>query len=162
MSNKVSGVKYLKSLRRGIMVICSLLLIPLIITGFPKGKYFNDELKTLVKNGKAEVIEVNKKIPIDNDTIYIERIINTDTQTILRYKIVEEPGWSFPSNVLLLYADAGNKHQGGGSSSGKFWGEDGIINYERISKATKEITIRLEWYDRVGEVVIPVDKGGSK
>lgn len=152
----------MKVLRRSIIVICSVLLIPLVFTSFPNGKYFNDELKTLVKSGKAEVIEVNKKIPIDNDTIYIERIINTDTQTILRYKIVEEPGWSFPSNVLLLYDDAGKKHQGGGASSGRFWGEDGIINYERISKASKEITIRLEWYDRVGEVVIPIDKGGIK
>jgi hypothetical protein len=152
----------LKSLRRSIIVICTILLIPLVFTSFPKGKYFNDELKALVKNGKAEVIEVNKKIYIDKDTIYIERIINTDTQTILRYKIVEEPGWSFPNNSIVLYDDAGKKYQGGGASSGKFWGEEGIIDYEKISKASKKITIRLEWYDRVGEVIIPINKGGVK
>lgn len=134
----------------------------LIITGFPKGKYFNDELKTLVKSGKADVIEVNKKIHIDNDTIYIERIINTDKSTILRYKIVEEPGWSFPNNALVLYDDKGKKHQGSGTSNGKPWGEDGIISYEKIDKDTKVITIKLEWYDRFGEVVIPIDKGGVK
>jgi len=135
------------------------MLIQLLATCLPNfldEKYYNPELKALVKSGKAEVIEVNKKIKIDKDTIYIERIINTDTQTNVRYKIVEEPGWSFSNIALALYDEKGKKQYQGGGSSGKLWGEDGIISYERIDKASKEIRIKLEWYDRVGEVSIPI------
>jgi len=131
----------------------------LIFPSFPSEKYFSDELKALVKNGKAEVIEVNKKIKIDNDTIYIERIINTDTETNLRYKVVEEEGWGFPNSALVLYDEKGKKQQRSSASNGKSWGEDGIISYERIDKDSKSITIKLEWFDREGEVVIPIEKG---
>lgn len=55
----------MKSLRRSIIVICLILLSTIILptfSGLKNGKYYSTELKTLVKNGKADVIEVNKKI----------------------------------------------------------------------------------------------------
>lgn len=155
----------MRLMRRSIIVICSILIIPLIIlalASFPKGKYFNSNLKVLVKNGKADVIEVNKKIKIDKDTIYIERIINTDTETNLIYKVIEVPGWSFSESALVLYDEKGKKNQKGGESIGKIWGQDGIIIYDRINKNSKKITISLEWFDRRGKVVIPIGKGEDK
>lgn len=139
------------------------MMIPIlmtIFTGFPKGKYYNKELKALVKKERAEVIEVNRKLNIDGDIIYIERIINTDTETNIRYRTLEKPGWSFPGSVLVLYDDNGKKLIGGSTSSGWLWGQDGLIIYERINKDSKELTIKLEWYDRSGEIIIPIVKEG--
>lgn len=153
----------MKSLRRSIIVICLILLSTIILptfSGLENGKYYSTELKTLVKNGKADVIEVNKKINIDSDTIYIERIINTDKETNLRYKIMEKPGWSFSNSALALYDEKGKKQMKGSLSSGMFWGEDGIISYDRVDKDSKKIIIKLEWYDRTGEVIVPIAKGG--
>lgn len=153
----------MKSLRRSIIVICLILLIPIILpnfSGLKNGKYYSDELKTLVKDGKADVFEVNKKIKIGGDTIYIERIINTDKETNLRYKIIEKPGWSFSNSALALYDDKGKKQQRGGELHGTPLGENGIIVYDRVDKDSKKIIIKLEWYDRAGEVVIPIAKGG--
>ncbi|MHC1684545.1 MAG: DUF5643 domain-containing protein [Clostridiaceae bacterium] len=155
----------MKSLRRGIIIVCLILLIPfimLVFSSFPEGKYYDDQLKDLVKNGQAEVIEINKKINIDDDTIYIYRIINTETETNLRYKILEKPGWSFSASALVIYDDYGKKQHHGGGSSGKIWGEDGLAKYERINKNSKEITIKLEWYDRTGEIVVPLGKGDDE
>lgn len=155
----------MRVLRRSIIVICSIFLIPLIIlvfASFPRGKYFTSNLKAQVKSGKADVIEVNKKIKIDNDTIFIERIINTATETTLRYKVIEAPGWSFSNSALVLYDEKRKKNQKSGESIGKIWGEDGIISYDRIDKESKEITISLEWFDRRGNVVIPIRKGEYK
>lgn len=155
----------MKLLRRSIIAVCSIMMVPILMTvftGFPKGKYYSKELKALVKKGRAEVIEVNRKLNIDGDIIYIERIINTDTESNIRYRTLEKPGWSFPGSVLVLYDDKGKKLIGGYMSSGWLWRQDGIITYERIDKDSKEITIKLEWYDRSGEIIIPINKGGDK
>jgi hypothetical protein len=161
-NNVLDGGK-MKSLRRSIIVICLLLLAPIMISDISylgNGKYYSTELKTLVKNGKADVIEVNKKIKLDSDTIYIERIINTDEETSIRYRIVEKQGWTFSNSALALYDESGKKQMRGSTGHGTFWGESGIISYDRIDKDSKKITIELEWYDRTGEVVIPIAKGG--
>jgi hypothetical protein len=153
----------MKPLRRSIIAICLILLFPIILTSFSglkNGKYYSTELKTLVKNGKADVIEVNRKIKLDSDTIYIERIINTDKETSIRYRIVEKQGWTFSNSALALYDEDGKKQMRGSMGHGTFWGESGIISYDRIDKDSKKITIKLEWYDRTGEVIIPVAKGG--
>ncbi|MGE5627915.1 MAG: hypothetical protein ACM3X7_07330 [Solirubrobacterales bacterium] len=58
------------------------------ITAFsslPEGKYYNQNLKDLVNAKKANVIEVGKELKLDQDTLIIRRIINTEDKTYVRY-----------------------------------------------------------------------------
>lgn len=151
-----------KVFRRVIITICIILLIPLLISSIPEGKYFNNELKGKVKSGAAQVIEVNKKWKIDDDTIIIQRIINTDKNTYVRVRYVQDqPGWSFPLETIELYDDRGKKHMGSGEEIGKLWGEEGIIEYDRTSADCKEITLKLQRYDRKMELKIPYARSGK-
>ncbi len=152
-------------LRRGIIVFCFILLIPLIINAFSslsRGKYYSSELKAQVKDGSAEVIEIGKRINIDGDSIFIERIINTDAETNIRYRTFERPGWSFPESAIVLYDEKGKKQRRGSASSGSTFGQDGVIIYDRINEESKEIRIKFEWFDRSGEITVPVYEGGKK
>ncbi|GFZ30285.1 hypothetical protein CSC2_08110 [Clostridium zeae] len=109
---------------------------------------------------KAQVIEVNKDMKIDKDTISIKRIINTDDKTYIRftYKILEQ-GWSFPTSAINLYDDKGRQYKyKGGEAIGKIWGQDVLIEVEKIDEDAKSITLKLNWYDRKAEMTISLDK----
>lgn len=152
----------LKIFRRAIIVICSILLIPLLISSIPEGKYFNKDLQDKVKSSDAKVIEVNKEWKIDNDTIIIQRIITTDKNTYIRIRYVQSQiGWSFPFSAIELYDDKGKKNISGGEAKGKLWGEDGINVYDRLNDNCKEITLKLQWYDRKMELKIPYAGSGN-
>lgn len=150
----------LKLLRRSIIVICLILLIPLIVSFFSRffyREYYSKDLKQLVKDGKADVIEVNKKIKIDNDTIQIQKIVNTNDSTNLIYRTNESPGWSFSNSALVLYDEKGKKQKNSSEGSMSILGAYGIISYDKIDKDSKKLIVKLEWYDRTGQLVVPVE-----
>lgn len=138
----------------------------LAVNGFlnlPGSKYFNKNLNTLVKANEAQVIEVGKAMKIDKSTIYIKRIINTSDKTYIRYSFVRlEQGWSFPDGALKMFDDSGKEyHYEGGESFGKLWGQDGLIEFDRVDKDSKHITIKFDWYDRKNELTISLGNEGE-
>lgn len=146
----------LKVFRRAIIIICSILLIILLIMSIPEGKYINKDLQGKVNNGAAKVIEVNKEWDIDNDKVIIQRIIITDKNTYLRIRYIQrQTGWSFPFSSIELYDNKGRKNVISGESIGKLWGEEGVNEYERVSDNSKELTLKLQLYDRNRELKIP-------
>jgi hypothetical protein len=141
-------------------------LLTLAVSGFrslPESKYYNKNLKTLVKAKEAQVIEVGKGMKIDKDTVYIKRIINTSDKTYIRYALIRlEQGWSFSEVALKIFDDKGGEyHYLGGGGSGKIWGQDGLIEIDRINKDSKYLTIKLDWYDRKNELTISLGKEGE-
>lgn len=159
----------MKVLRRSIIAICIFLLLPVLFNLFSllynrlsTGKYYTIELKNEVKSGAAQVIEVNKKMKIDNDTLIVRRIINTDKNTyvILSY-IPRNSGWSFPFNTIKLYDDQGIVNVSGAGGQGGFFREDFLTKYDRVNTDCKEITLKYEWYDRNVELKIPCRRSGK-
>lgn len=129
----------------------------------PEGKYYNKELKVIVNKGDAQVIEVGEGMKFDRDTIYIKRIINTKDSSYLRYSLIRlEAGWTFSEGALKVYDDRGKeyKHWGGGSS-GKIWGQEGLIEIEKIDSGAKFLIIKLDWYDRKNEIQISLKREGE-
>lgn len=153
----------IKGLRRTIIVICFILLALSGFSCLPASKYYNKDIKKLVAENKAQVIEVGKGMKIDNDTIYIKRIINTKDRTYIRYSYIrKELGWSFPLNTIKIFDDKGKeyRHQSG-TSSGKLWGQDALDEVEKLDKDAKYITLKLDWYDRKNELKISLGKEGE-
>lgn len=153
----------IKALRRTVIAICLLILIASGFMSLPESKYYYKDLKTLVNAKKAQVIEVEKGMKIDKDTILIKRIINTQDKTYIRYAFIRfEQGWSFPEEAIKIFDDKGKQYQSkGGGWTGKLWGQDGVIELDRISEDVKYITLKLEWYDRKNEMVISLEKEGK-
>lgn len=134
-----------------------------IMTNLPESKYYGKNLKALVKENKAQVIEVDKSFKIDKDTLLIKRIINTEDKTYLRYAFIrKEQGWSFPAGAIKLFDDKECEYwNGGGGWSGKIWGQDGIIEYERLRDDVEYITLKYDLYDRSNELKISLKKEGE-
>ncbi len=126
----------------------------------PSSKYYKQDIKELVNAKKAQVFEVGKVMKIDKDSILIKRIINTQDKTYIRYAFIRfEQGWSFPVEVIKVFDDKGKQYQSkGGGWTGKLWGQDGLIELDRISEDTKYINLKLEWYDRKNEMTISLEK----
>lgn len=154
----------IKVLRRSIIVIC---LITLCVIGFaclPKSKYYYNDIKTLVDEGKAEVIELNQKMKIDNDDLIIKRIINTEDKSYVRYRQIRTTrGWSFSESIFRIFDDKGEEYiKVAGSASTNFWGQEGLMQLDKkIGKDVKYLTIKVDWYDRKSEIKIPLSKEGE-
>lgn len=157
------GAVGIKIIRRSIIVICLLLLIPVIPQLLPERKYLSTDVANMVKNGTAKVIEVNQSAKVDMDTIIIKSIINTPDETYVRYRVLEPgQGWSFPDGALKMYDEKGNSYMmNGGTGQGKLWGEECFYSYQKISSSSKEMVLRFEWYDRRAEFRIPLEKSGG-
>lgn len=156
-------VDVIKRLRRTIIAICLGILTISAFMSLPESKYGSKSLKTLVDTKKAQVIEVGKKMEIDKDTILIKRIINTEDKTYIRYALERfEQGWSLSEGAINIFDDKGNQYRyNGGQSSGKLWGQDGLISFDRINEDAKYITLKLDWYDRKNEMKISLEKEGE-
>jgi hypothetical protein len=161
--NKFQGVGQIKELRRTIIGLCLLILTLSGFRSLPESKYYDKNLKTLVKANEAQVIEVGKGMKIDRDTIYIKRIINTQDKTYVRCAFIRfEQGWSFPDGALKIFDDKGKEYLNrSGGWSGKLWGQDGLFEIERINKDSKYIAFKLDWYDRKNELTISLGKEGE-
>lgn len=133
-------------------------------TNLPKGKYYDKNIQLLVDENKAQVIEIGKKMKVDNDDLIIKRIINTEDQTYIRYALIRsESGWSFSENALKIFDDKGQEYQSvGGGWSGRLWGQDGLMLLDKkIGEDVKSLTIKLDWYDRKNELNILLSKEGE-
>lgn len=126
----------------------------------PERKYYYKSLKVLVDTQQAQVIEVGKGMKIDKDTIYIKRIINSKDKSYIRYAVImNEQGWSFSEEAMKIFDDKGKEyHSMSGGWLGKLWGQDGILEIDRINKDSKYITLKLDWYDRKNELTISLGK----
>ncbi|MFL0251060.1 hypothetical protein ACJDT4_11555 [Clostridium neuense] len=153
----------MKILRRAIIIICSVLLIPLIMSSIPSAKYFDSTWKREMTADNAKVIEVNKKWKIDNAYIIIQRVILTDKHVYIRSRYVSfEQGWSFPLETIEIYDDKGKKYMHVASTGeGKLWGEEEMAEYEKVPKNCREIVLKLQHYDRKAELKIPCKRGGN-
>lgn len=129
----------------------------------PESKYYEKDLKAMVNEKKAQVIEVGKGMKIDKDTIFIERIINTQDKTYIRYALIRfDQGWSFSESAIKIFDDKGKQYQKkSGSWKGKFWGQDGLFEIDKINNDVKYITLKLDWYDRKDEMKISLGKEGE-
>lgn len=153
----------IKGLRRAIIITCLLLLAVKVFQNLPESKYYHDDLKALVDAKKAQVIEVGKGVKIDKDTVYIKRIINTEDRTYIRYAFIRlEQGWSFPENAIKIFDDKGRDFKNYRSGySGKMWGQDGMIEIDKINDDAKYIILKIDWYDRKNELKISLGKEGE-
>lgn len=155
-------MKSIKKLRRTIIVICSIIIALHVFLSIPKGKYFHDNLRDLVKSNKAEVLEVGKSLKLDNDKILIKRIIICEDEIHIRYAYVaHEEGWSFSGISLKIYDDNGNLYESqSASSTGRSWGSDGLITVDNDRK-TQSLTLKIDHYDRHSELTVPLIKEGD-
>lgn len=154
----------IKFLRRSIIIICAILLIISNINIFPESKYYYDEIKNQVSAKKAEDIEINKSMTIDKDKIIIERIIIAKDAVYLRYSTrMNGLGWSFcDGNAIKMYDDKQHLYIcTGGGTSGKIWGQDGVIEFEKLDKDARYIVLKLDWYDRKDEIKVPLNMEGE-
>lgn len=133
------------------------------LCSLPKSKYYDKNIKKLVDEKKAQVIEVGKKLKIDKENIVINRIINTQDKTYIRYTFTRiEPGWSFPAAVIKVFDDKGRKYESqGAESSINICRQEGIINFDRVKKDAEYIILKLEWYDRKSQLKISLGKEGE-
>jgi hypothetical protein len=151
----------LKIVRRLILVITLIFLLPSIIslvTSFTSG--IPNEIKQQVKAGEAIQYELNKEVSLDQDKIYFKKLIVTEKESLLIYKVYKkEPGWSFPNVAIRLKDELGNVFQSdGGSSSSDFKGQTTINYYERIPKGTEKVIVDFEWYDRKFQTVLALQQ----
>lgn len=153
----------IKALRRSIITVCILVLALSWANSFPESKYYYDNMKEQVKEGKAKVIEVDKALNFDNDKFYIRRIINTEDKTYIRFSYIKkEQGWSFPDSSISIVDDKGNIYPSHGSgASGKMWGQEGLMSFDRINSDAKQITVKLNWFDRNDQMMISLEKAGD-
>ncbi|RSK27546.1 hypothetical protein EJF36_12025 [Bacillus sp. HMF5848] len=108
------------------------------------------DIMNQIEAGYATMIEIDKEMYVDHDTIHLKYLVYSEEETLLFYDIrKKEQGWSFPGIALQLIDETGYKYQGsGGSSSGMVWGESCINDYEPLPKEIQTIVIRYKWYDR--------------
>ena len=152
----------MKTLRRTIIFICLLMLLIDIPIAWPKGKYYDSNLKDQVKNNKATVIELNKKGKFDGNTFTAQRIINTYDQTYLRYKLISDGrGWSFGGSFKLYDENHKEYTSFSGGSYGRIWGQEGLVIFDKLPESVKEVTLVVECYDRKLELKLPLKKAGG-
>ncbi|MGU8760461.1 DUF5643 domain-containing protein [Clostridium perfringens] len=158
------GENTIKVIRRLIILVC---LITLCFIGFiclPKSKYYFKDIRSLVNEVKAEVIEPNQKIKIDDDYLIIKRIINTEGESYIRYKQVRTTlGWSFSESIFRIFDDNGEEYiKTSISSSTSFWVTEGLILLDKkIKEDKKYLIIKIDWYDRQNKIKIPLNKEGE-
>lgn len=154
-------MKVIKVLRRTIIVVCILFLMLVGAMSMPKGKYYDQHVKDLVKSGQAEVIEIGQKINVDGDRLVINRAVKAGDEIYFKYTFLSrKPGnQSFSSGVSVL-DEQGNQYSYRGETTrgNMFWGSDGLIMVSDVKADTKEVTIKLDLYDHHEEIKVSIAK----
>ncbi|GGM38387.1 hypothetical protein GCM10011351_25610 [Paraliobacillus quinghaiensis] len=152
-----------KWIRRLIIIACVIALIPNIYSffssltnGLPEG------IKEKVNNGDAVLIDLDKKINLENDEISFKHLVVAEDETSLIFEVrTNESGWSFPENALELRDKQGNTYRGtGGSSSGHTWGRYAINQYEPLKADVETLVVEFDWFDRMFQTEFSLDQGG--
>lgn len=149
-------VEIIKGIRKLIVVLFSVIILYTIINCIPMNKYYSSYFANLVAENKAQVVEVGEKLHLDNDTILIKRIINTDEASYLRYSFRSfEYGWPFSGKAIEVIDNEGNEYKyKSEKSEQRTWGEDGLIEIEKINEGAAYIILKLAWYDREDQIKV--------
>lgn len=149
----------MKGLRRAIIVICLIILTVRGLNSLANGKYYDENINEMVNGKEYQVIEVGKDMKLDNDTILITRIINTEDKTYIRYSVkAMEKGWSFSESAIKVFDDREHQYEYSGAGSD---GKDGFIKFDRINEDANYITVKIDWYDRKNEMKISLMEEGE-
>lgn len=162
----VKGVSIIKTLRRGIIIICGIMTLIWVFQNLPTNNYGFGITQKNINNIAVIQINVNQKEKIDNRTIIVRKItVDKDRNIHIQFRsILFPPGWSFGWNTFRLYDDKGREYKPGGSyASGKMWGEDTVISYEGpLKQDAKELILEYDQYNRHMKFVIPIGKEGGQ
>jgi len=151
--------------RRGIIVIFAILLVPRAISFIPDSRGDKENIKALEQDGPVTEYEIDRTMTIDQDRFTVNEIYWTPKQTVIRYtyRTQDSAGWSLPQTALKLYGPQGEEyHFDSSSSSGSPWGSTGFIYYDSSKEPPPSLNLVFEWYDRRAELNIPLQKGGEK
>lgn len=147
----------MEKVRRSLIVILVIILIPSIFMSIPNSnKQYNKD---------ATKIKINKIMKIDNDRLLINNIVFDDDYNYINYALLRKnPGWSFSASIIKIYDDKGNEIiNNGGNSSSKTWGQQGIMVLEKFSlKEVDSLLLKFQFHDRESELLIDLKKAGGK
>lgn len=139
----------MKKIRRILITILTILLIPSILMSIPS--------PTIKHSEHATKISINKFMKIDKDLLLIHKIVIDDKNSYLKYTVFRSKlGWNFGDHALKIYDDKRNEipHMGGRYYP-KMWGGQGIIELEKISlNEVKYLLLKYEHYDRKSQKII--------
>ncbi|SES02449.1 hypothetical protein SAMN04487944_11580 [Gracilibacillus ureilyticus] len=149
-------------IRRLIIIVCAIALIPNIISffsGLTNG--LPERVKSEVENGDAVLIDLDKKVNLENDEILFKHLVLAPQETSLIFEVhTNENGWSFPDSALILTDRQGNIYRKtSGSASGHTWGQYRINHYEPLKTDVETIVLDFEWFDRKFQTEFSVDQG---
>ncbi|MFD2329368.1 hypothetical protein ACFSR7_08960 [Cohnella sp. GCM10020058] len=153
--------------RRIILVGLALLFIMIYIQHWinDKGRGINDTINMLQADGPVTEVTVDKSFPIDRDTFTADSVYVTPKQIVVTYAFhvkQKKSVWSFPTTSLKLVTPEGEQllsHSSG--SHGTSWGQTGYISFDLPQKPTDRATLVYEFYDRSGQIEIPLKKAGE-
>lgn len=164
--SKNKGGSIIKTLRRGIIIICGIMTLIWLIHNLPGNNYGFGVTQKDINDIAVTQITVNQKAKIDNRTIIVRKIsIDKDRDIHIQVRsVLFPPGWSFRWNVFRLYDDKGREYKPDGSyGSGKIWGKDAVINYEGpLKQDAKELILEYNQYNRHIKFVIPIEEEGGQ
>jgi hypothetical protein len=151
-------------IRRVIIVIFGILLIPQAIALIPGEDNDKAELQALEKDGPVSVYETNAVMNIDQDVFTVNEVYITPKQIVLHYTLhkAEPGGWSFPNSAVKLIGPNGEElFQRSAGSSGKPWGAVGTLYFDAIKGSYKNLKVKYDLYDRQAAVNIPLVQEGE-
>ncbi|WP_018930898.1 DUF5643 domain-containing protein [Gracilibacillus lacisalsi] len=151
-------------IRRLIIIACVMALIPNIFSFFSGlTNELPEHIQGKVNNGDAVLIDLDKKVNLENDEILFKYLVLAAEETSLIFEVhSKENGWSFPGSAFELKDKQGNTYRGtGGTSSGRTWGQYIVQNYEPLKEDVDTIVVDFEWYDRMFQTEFSLDQGGA-
>jgi hypothetical protein len=152
-------------IRRGIIVIFAILLVPRALAFVPDTRGDKENIKALKQDGPVTEYEIDKTMAIDQDRFTVNELYWTPKQTVIRYtyRTQDPAGWSLPQMAFKLYGPQGEEYPfDSSSSSGSPWGSTGFIYYDSSKELPPSLNLVYEWYDRRAELNLPLRKGGEK
>lgn len=145
------------------MIVCLIILLPSVFFSIPDRKYCSTKLEELVKIEKAQVVEINKKGDIDNYKFIVNRIINTNNDTYIKYTYIGDGfGWPLWTSNFTIIDNENRIYQGvNGGSSEKLWGQQGLIIFERIDENKSPFFLVYNKFDREMKIPISLERKGA-
>ncbi|QYR22463.1 hypothetical protein KZ483_05665 [Paenibacillus sp. sptzw28] len=150
--------------RRVIIVIFGILLIPQAIELFSVEDNSKAELKALEQDGPVSVYETNALMHIDRDVFTVNAVYITPKQIVLHYTLhkAEPGGWSFPHSAVKVIGPNGEEpFQHSAGSNGKPWGTEGTLHFDAIKGSYNSLKVKYDLYDRQATVNIPLTQEGE-
>ncbi|WP_256758083.1 hypothetical protein [Cohnella sp. WQ 127256] len=151
-------------IRRTLIVILAIVMIPQVIDLFPTSSDVKGTIKLLEQDGPVTKYKINKRMEIDLDTFIVKTLYVTPKQVVLHYSYKSKVagGWSLPQNAFKLFDPRGNELQYRSStSSGNSRGSTGFLAYDKLTVSASNLNLIFEWYDRKVILNLPLQKVGE-